>query len=190
MKTGLGIAQKCKFLHTRWNLFRFEWRKRLLGFERANQFAERVDKDALLRILKKHGATIGRDCDIETGLVFHNCRDYSNLVMGDNCHIGKHCFFDLRDKVELGNNVVVSMQCSFITHIDMNKSTLSRKYPLKASAIYIHDNVYLGAHVTVLMGVEIGGDALVAAKSLVRDDVEPSAIVAGIPAKPLKKIHS
>lgn len=79
------------------------------------------------------------------------------------------------------------MQCTFITHINMNQSPLSERYPASASPIVIHDNVYLGANVTVLMGVRINKDALVAAKSLVRNSVERSAVVAGIPAKSIQK---
>jgi len=187
MRSGLGLIRQLRKFHTRYNLFCFTIRKRLLGFEMANQFIQRVDKESVQFILKKNGANIGKNCDLETGITFHNCKDYSHLIIGNNCHIGKNCFFDLQDKVEIGNNVVISMQCTFITHINMNQSPLSERYPASASPIVIHDNVYLGANVTVLMGVRINKDALVAAKSLVRNSVERSAVVAGIPAKSIQK---
>lgn len=183
MKTGFGLFQKVRNLYTQYNCFRFWWRNKLLGFEVANQFLQRADKQSVLMILRNNGAVIGVNCDIETGLVFHNCHDYSNLTIGDNCHIGKNCFFDLRDKVIIGNNVVISMQCSFIAHIDLNKSPLSVHYPSVHQSINICDGCYIGAGVRVLMGVEIGEKAFIAANSLVTKNIPEFAFAAGSPAK-------
>ena len=169
-----------------WNLLKFYRLKHLLGFDVANQFIQRVDRRSLQLILKKNGARLGKNCDIETGLIFHNCHDYSNLIIGDNSHIGKHCFFDLKEKIYIGNNSVISMRCTFITHTDMGKSSLSQIYSPKALAIWIDDHVFVGADVTVLMGVRINPHAIVAAKSLVKDNVDRATLVAGIPCRPIK----
>jgi len=101
MKTGFGTQKKLRLLNVYFNLFSFKVRRNLLGFDVANQFMQRVDKSSIQLILKRYGATIGKNCDIETGLIFHNCKDYSNLIIGNNCHIGKNCFFDLQDKVTI-----------------------------------------------------------------------------------------
>lgn len=188
MKTGLGIYEKIRNFYAYCNLFRFTIRKKLLGFDVANQFLQRVDKVSMQLILEKNGATIGKDCDIETGLIFHNCKDYSNLIIGDNCHIGKNCFFDLRDKVIIGNNVVISMQCTFITHIDMNKSALRNRYPSTNAPIQIMDNSYLGAKVIVLKGNQIGENVIVAANTLITKSTESNCLMAGTPAKKIKDI--
>ncbi len=189
MKTGLGLRRKIKFLNTWINLFCFQWRNVFLGFDVANQFLYRVDKHSIQLILKKYGATIGEDCDIETGLVFHNCNNYSNLIVGNNCHIGKNCFFDLRDKVIIGNNNTISMQSTFITHIDMGKSDLSRIFPMEQSEITIHNNCYIGAGSTILKGVNLNNNCMVAAKSLVHRDVPSNTVVGGIPVKEIKKLQ-
>lgn len=189
MKTGLGLFKQLKKLYSYHNLSRFLWRKTFLGFEVANQFIQRVDKYSIQRILQKNGASIGINCDIETGLIFHNCKDYSNLIIGDNCHIGKNCFFDLRDKVELGSNVVISMQCTFITHIDISKSALSAIFPATSSPICIGDNSYLGAKTTIMKNVTIGQNVIVAAGALVNKDIDNDTIVGGVPAKFIKKIE-
>ena len=80
------------------------------------------------------GARIGKNCNIQSGQVFHNCRDYSNIEIGDNCHIGKNCFFDLRNKIVVGKNVTISMQCTFLTHIDLSNSRLSNIYPKRCAS--------------------------------------------------------
>ncbi|MCU0473988.1 MAG: acyltransferase [Bacteroidales bacterium] len=154
----------------------------------ANLFIQRVDKESLQLILKRNGASIGKNCDIESGLIFHNCLDYSNLSVGFNCHIGKNCFFDLKDKVEIRNNVVISMQVTFVTHIDMSKSPLSLKFPITSDPIIINDGVYIGANSTILKGVVLDKNCFVAAGSLVNDYVKPATMVGGIPARIIKEI--
>ena len=185
MKTGLGLYNKYRKFISYVNLVRFSMRKYLLGFDIANLFLQRVDKVSLLLILKKNGAKIGVDCDIETGLIFHNCKNYTNPSIANNCHIGKNCFFDLRDQIIIKDNVVISMQCSFITHIDMTKSRLSEIYPTESKKIIVDNDSYLGSGSTVLMGVEIGKECLVASNSLVNNTIKFNSIVGGIPAKSL-----
>ncbi|HAF30844.1 MAG TPA: acyltransferase [Bacteroidales bacterium] len=188
MKTGLKLYKKYRKVYAFTNLFLFYFRKFFIGFDVANQFIQRVDKFSVQLILKVNGAIIGKDCDIETGLVFHNCKNYSNLSVGDNCHIGKNCFFDLKDKIIIGNNVVISMQCSFITHIDMTQSKLSTIYPSLQKPIIISENVYIGANSIILMGVNIGKNSLVAAGSVIQKDVSINSFVGGVPAKEIKKL--
>ena len=160
---GFGITKLLRKLQISWNVKEFALRKKLLGFENANAFLRRLDKNSIIPILNRNGASIGLNCDIEAPIIFHNCIDYSNLIIGNNCHIGKNCFFDLRDKVIIEDNVVVSMQTTFITHIDMNKSELKYLFPATHSPIRVCKNSYIGAGSTILKGVtlEKNGFALV-----------------------------
>ena len=190
MKTGLGLYRKLRCFYADYNLFRFWLTKRFIGFDVANQFLQRVDKFSLKLILKKNGATIRHNCDIETGLLFHNCKDYSNFTIGNNCHIGKNCFFDLRDKVTIGNNVVISMQCTFITHIDMNKSPISVLYPASHDPITICDNCYLGTGVKVLRNVKLQKNVFVTAGALITKNIGQNLMVGGVPAKIIKKLDN
>jgi acetyltransferase-like isoleucine patch superfamily enzyme len=188
MKTGLHIKQKIRILLAYYNLLGFKLRKSLLGFDVANQFIQRIDKISLEKILNANGAQIGHNCDIETGLTFHNCDNYKNLIIGNNCHIGKNCFFDLRERIEIQDNVVISMQCTFITHIDMSKSQLSKSYPSNQKGILIKANTYIGVGSTLLMGTEIGEYSFIAANALITNSTEPYTMVGGIPAKVIKKL--
>jgi acetyltransferase-like isoleucine patch superfamily enzyme len=172
------------------NIKEFKIRKRIFGFENANAFLRRIDKNSMMPILRKNGASIGNNCDIEAPLIFHNCHDFSNLIIGNNCHIGKNCFFDLRSKVHMEENVVVSMKCTFLTHQDMNQSALIAHYPPTTAAIYIKKNCYIGAGVTVLQGIQVGESSIIAAGSVVTKDVDPNSLVGGVPAYNIKKIDS
>lgn len=179
---GIGIRKSIFAISSYKRILQFELRKFLYGFEAANRFVSTLDKVTLEKILKRNGAMIGSNCDIETGLTFHNCQDYSNLIIGDNTHIGKNCFFDLAGKVELENNVVVSMCTNFLTHINMKKSDLSSLFPGKVGKIYIGKNTYIGAGVNILMDVDLGENCFVAAGSTVTKSFENNSFIAGVPA--------
>ena len=54
--------------------------------------------------------------------------------------------------------------------------------------IYIMDNVWIGMDATILKGITIGENSIIAAGSLVTKDVEPNTIVGGNPATIIKKL--
>ena len=54
--------------------------------------------------------------------------------------------------------------------------------------VTIKKGAWLGANVTVLPGVTIGENSVVAAGALVNKDVEPNSVYAGIPAKKIKEL--
>ena len=54
--------------------------------------------------------------------------------------------------------------------------------------VHIGDNVWLGDHSTVLKGVTIGDNSVVAARAVVTRDVPPNVVVAGSPAKVIKEL--
>ena len=189
MKTGLGLYRKYRMLYAYLNLLRFSIRKYLIGFDVANLFIQRVDKRSLKMILKKNGATIGENCDIETGLIFHNCKNYTNLMIGNNCHIGKACFFDLRGKITIHNNVVISMKTTIITHQDLNKSDLSILYPAVHGDVEIASNCYIGTNATILKDVSVSNNSIIAAGAIVSENISAYSIVGGVPAKLINLNH-
>ena len=186
MKFGLG--KQLQSSRIKYNYFRFYLKKKLFGFETANNMTRWLDKESLMYILVRNGAKIGENCDIESGLTFHNCKDYSNLIIGNNCHIGKNCFFDLKDQIIIGDNVIISMQYTFITHIDMNKSSLKNLYPAKNRKIIIENSCYIGSNSTLLNDIKIGEKSIIASKSLINQDVEHNTLYGGVPAKKIKDL--
>ncbi len=170
------------------SVFHFLVREWLFGFDNACHYLSQINRNGLIYILRLRGASIGRNCDVQSGIVFHNCKNFKHLRVGDNCHIGKNCFFDLRGKLTIGNRVVISMQSTFITHIDMTKSKLSQSYPSQSASTTIGDDVYVGAGATVLMGVSLGESAFIAAGALVNKDVANHILAAGVPARRLSDV--
>jgi acetyltransferase-like isoleucine patch superfamily enzyme len=184
----MGIRRTLSKLQVRKNVLLFGLRKFLYGFETANLMTRHMSKESIKAVLKRHGATIGTNSDIESGLTFHNCKDYSNLFVGNNTHVGKNCFFDLAGKVIIGNNVVISMNCTFLTHLNIHNSTLESVYNSSTKNIIINDDSYVGASVTMLMGVSIGKESVVAAGSLVKESFGDRILIAGNPAVLKKQI--
>ena len=59
---------------------------------------------------------------------------------------------------------------------------------LPPAPIEIGENVWIGSHATVLPGVRIGRNAIIAAGAVVTKDVPENTIAAGIPAVPVKTV--
>jgi acetyltransferase-like isoleucine patch superfamily enzyme len=63
-----------------------------------------------------------------------------------------------------------------------------RRRQVTAAPIVIGRNVWIGAGATVLQGVTIGDDAVVAAGAVVTGDVPPAVLVAGVPARTVRSV--
>lgn len=113
---------------------------------------------------------------------------------GINLHIGRNVFFNsgcrfqdqggiyIGDGALIGHNVVLAT----INH-GLNPTYRGTNY---LAPIRIGSNVWIGANATVLPGVTIGDNAVIAAGAVVTKDVGANIVVGGIPAKPIRIIES
>lgn len=92
--------------------------------------------------------------------------------------------------IRIHNNVRIASNVTFathdITHFMLNKmpeAVQSGKALETIGCIEIMDNVFIGTNCTILSGVRIGPDAIVAAGAVVAKDVPPNSVVGGVPAK-------
>ena len=147
-------------------------------------------------ILRKYGAQIGSRTTFKRSIFIDNsfedqnsAGDFSHLIVGDNCYIGDCVYFDLADKVVFEDNVVISGKVSFITHADCNRSKiLEEKFPRQCAPIMVNSGAWVGFNATILSGVQIGMNSVVASCSLLRQNAEVDTVYAGIPAIKLKSI--
>ncbi len=94
----------------------------------------------LLRLFR---ARIGENVRIYTPLILHNTK-YKNLTVGNNCHIGRDVFLDLSHEIIIGDNVTISMRCTFITHIDLGDSPLKNYgYKNDGRKIIINNGMFI-----------------------------------------------
>lgn len=111
---------------------------------------------------------------------------------GVNLHIGENVFFNsgcrfqdqggiyIGDGCLIGHNVVLAT----INH-DLNPSSRGTNLP---APIHIGKNVWIGANATVLPGVTVGDNAVIAAGAVVTKDVAANTVVGGVPAKVIRTI--
>lgn len=104
------------------------------------------------------------------------------IAISGNCHIGRHCQIDGRGGIRIGRNVVIASHCLLIT---ADHDITSPDFGGRLGSIVIEDRVWIGSRATVLRNVTIGEGAVVAAGSVVVNDVAPWAVVGGVPARPI-----
>lgn len=113
---------------------------------------------------------------------------YAKLVIGEQCYINAGAFFDLGDHITFGNNIAVGHHVFFLTTTHDASHPKQRGGDRKFAPIYIGDGAWVGARATILPGITVGEGAIVAAGAVVTKDVPPHTVVAGIPAKPIRKL--
>ena len=144
-----------------------------------------------LKFLKHFGLEIGHGIDFHGRLNLHGTYALKDkLHVGEWCHIGPNVTLDLSDKITIESQATISLNVQIITHMDVGYSPLREQhYPGVTAPVMIKKGAYIGAGASILMGVTIGENSIVAAGALVREDVPAYTVVAGIPAKPVKSIE-
>jgi acetyltransferase-like isoleucine patch superfamily enzyme len=94
--------------------------------------------------------------------------------------------------VSIGKHVTISSLVSFVTHD--GGTWVFREQPqyanvIKYGRIVICDNCFIGTGATIMPGVTIGPNAVVAAASLITKDVPPNTVVGGVPARVLMGVE-
>jgi len=137
-------------------------------------------------ISKKGSVRIKDGSQLSNGFI---CDAYGgNVLIGENTFIGPNVIIYGHGDVTIGDNCLVAMGCKIIaanhtyalgTNINMQKNIFK--------PIVIGNDVWIGADTKVLAGVIIGDGCVVAAGSVVTKSIPANTIVAGIPARAIKK---
>lgn len=116
-----------------------------------------------------------------------------NLSIGNNVSIPRYAhIFCTEAPLIIGNNIVFGPAPTIVTgnhRIDVvGKYIINSHEKLLENdkEVNIEDDVWVGANVTILMGVTIGRGSVVAAGAIVTNSFPPYSIIGGVPAKFLK----
>lgn len=109
-----------------------------------------------------------------------------NITVGKNVFINEGCCFQDQGGITVGDGCLIGQQVVFAT-LDHDPLPEKRADMLPAP-ILLGKNVWVGAHATILSGVTVGDNAIIAAGAVVTKDVPAGAIVGGVPAKVIKYI--
>ena len=140
------------------------------------------------RVHELMGDILGKELPVSTTLLPPLYIDYGRPVsIGERCFIQQCCTFFGRGGIDIGNDVFIGPKVNLITiNHDVNPDNRSATY---GHRITIEDKVWIGINTTILPGVRIGYGAIIGAGSVVTKDVEPMTVVAGNPARLIRKIE-
>lgn len=127
----------------------------------------RIEPGAIIR----EGVTIGKNAVIMMGAVIN-----IGAEIGEGAMIDMNAVIGARGKI--GKNV----------HVGAGAVIAGVLEPPSSEPVIIEDDVLIGANAVVLEGVKVGKGSIVAAGSVVTEDVESGVVVAGTPAKVIKKV--
>lgn len=128
-------------------------------------------------ILKNLKLSLGKGSFVMKDVYFMSL---PKIRIGSSSHINKGCLLDGRGSLTIGDNVSVSFGAKILSGGHDHQSEMFRGVFLP---VRIEDNVWIGANATILQNVRIGKGAVVCAGAVVTKDVEPYAIVGGVPAR-------
>jgi acetyltransferase-like isoleucine patch superfamily enzyme len=118
------------------------------------------------------------------------CRDKGTIRIGKGTFINENTRIVSLCNVEVGNTCLIADNVSIYDHDYVHNTVLVpyKQQGFISSEIKIGNNVWIGSHVVICRGVEIGDNSIIAAGSVVTKNVESNKIYGGVPAKMLKEI--
>lgn len=113
-----------------------------------------------------------------------------NAVIGKNCKISSHTF--ICEGVHIEDNVFIGHNVTFINdkypRSTNEDGSMQNESDWRVVETFIKKGASIGSSSTILCGITIGKNAIVGAGSVVTKDVSENSVVAGVPARPIKKL--
>lgn len=109
-----------------------------------------------------------------------------NTRIGRNVFINFDCTFLDLGGITIEDNVLIAPKVSLLS--ERHPVSPENRQSLVPGPIHIKRNAWIGANATILPGVTVGENAVVAAGAVVSKDVPDNTVVGGIPAKMIKTI--
>ncbi|WP_077604270.1 DapH/DapD/GlmU-related protein [Oceanobacillus sojae] len=131
---------------------------------------------------------IGQELDEGFSLFVPFTSDFGkNLKIGKNVFINSGCRFQDQGQIIIGDESLIGHNVVFATiNHDYNPSNRGTMY---LKPIELKERTWIGSHATILPGVTVGKNSVVATGSVVTKDVPPDTIVGGNPAKFLANLE-
>ena len=139
--------------------------------------------------------TLGNGCHIWPGSRIEGISLYGkqhfspHIIIGDNVGIQQNCHITAASVLVIGNNVNV-LCGAVITDIDHGYDELNINFanqPIRVNETHIGDYCFIGAGAKILAGTKLGPNCIVGANAVVRGSFPPGTMLAGIPARIIKR---
>ncbi len=144
-----------------------------------------IRRNARLDLNAGNKLIIGDRTIIENHVILNN--GIGDIEIGNNTMITSRGM--ILGPALIGNNVVLGIgsQVLGLTHDYEDVEKPIKEQGVSGAKVIIEDDVWIGGNCVIIQGIKIGKHSLVAAGSVVTKNVEPYTLVAGNPAKPIKK---
>jgi acetyltransferase-like isoleucine patch superfamily enzyme len=145
-----------------------------------------MDDDALIREVFEE--LTGKPVGDSFMLIPPFFADYGlNITIGSSVFIHHGCMFMGHGAIDISDQVMIGPKVNLITAGHPLEPDRRRRF-ISSAPITVGTNVWIGAAATILPGVDIGADAVVAAGAVVTRDVPPASLAAGVPATVIKHL--
>ena len=164
-----------------------EWLKKLESIDSVvHPSLELTGSDESMNCIEiNNGCTVERDVTL-----WMSPDEGANLkfVMRQKVFIGRNTYIGVFQPIHIGENSLIGAYSYIISgnHNYERRNIPIREQGFTGAPIVIGDDVWIGTHVVILPGVKIGKGAIIAAHSLVNQDVPAYEVWGGIPARFLK----
>lgn len=139
-------------------------------------------------IRERLGEVIGKEVDGSTTIFAPFYTNFGRFIsLGNHIFINHACSFLDMGGITLEDHVLVGPKVNLIT--ENHPLNPADRRSMICKPIVIKRNAWIGAGATILPGVTIGKNAVIAAGAVVSKDVPDNTIVGGVPAKVIKTIQ-
>jgi acetyltransferase-like isoleucine patch superfamily enzyme len=136
-------------------------------------------------ITLKDGVFIGRNSIL-------SCKD-GDIELDENANVGFNCEILSSSKVKIGKNGLIAAYSYIMgggSYALDPKIPINQQYDFEGKGgVELKEDVWVGAHCSILDGVTVGQGSVIAAGAVVTKTIEPMSISGGTPAKLIKKRH-
>ncbi|WP_334328304.1 sugar O-acetyltransferase [Companilactobacillus sp. HBUAS59699] len=117
-----------------------------------------------------------------------NCDNGSNIHVGEDFLSNYNLTILDIAPVNIGNNVMIGPNVDIYTVNHPMTAQGRREYKAIATPVNIGNDVWIGGKVSIMPGVNIGNNVVIAAGAVVTHDVPDNTLVGGVPAKKIKSL--
>ena len=145
------------------------------------------DFEGQKKLLHENLGSYGEDSWLSQGF---RCDNGKNIYIGKN-FTGNYniIMLDIRE-IYIGDNVMIGPNTLIVTVNHPMTPMGRRKHLGIAKPVHIGNDVWIGGNATILPGVTIGNNVVVAAGAVVTHDVPDNTLVGGVPAKKIRDLEN
>lgn len=145
-------------------------------------FPVRIEGERTISVGRQ--TVIGEGCWLQT----HNG---GVIEIGDDCHFSGYTVISAGQSIVIESHVIFARNVHILDHnhrIDLDDVPIRFQGETGAEPVRIGEGSWIGANVVIFPGVTVGRGAVIGANSIVREDVRDRVVVAGAPAREIRKL--